>query len=133
MSFDLIVVAAPPGANEESARAVLERCFRGRDIHVEGELDLRVVGFYEDFRAVYPDHPPYGDDLHWSSMPLNTGIDHVLMNIRWSADNTVLDLIQRLANQYGLVLYDCQDDTVYLPPAGHDARALTCPPTCPPR
>jgi hypothetical protein len=29
------------------------------------------------------------------------------MNIRWSADNAVLDLIQRLAAEHGLVLYDC--------------------------
>jgi hypothetical protein len=110
-----MVVAAEPGADEASARAVLKRCFCGKDLHVEGELDQRIVGFYEDLRAFYPDHPPYDGGLPWSSMPLDTGIDHVFMKIRWSADNAVLDLIQRLATQHGLVLYDCQDATVYLP------------------
>jgi hypothetical protein len=39
------------------------------------------------------------------------------MNISWSADDVVVELIQLLAIQHGLVLYDDQDDTVYLPPA----------------
>jgi hypothetical protein len=58
VSFDLMVVAAVPGADEAAARAVVERCFRGASVHVEGELDERIVGFYEDLRAVYPDFPP---------------------------------------------------------------------------
>ncbi len=84
---------------------------------MEGELDERIVAFYEDLRAVYPDFPPYDDSTPWSSMPLDTGIDHVVMNIRWSADNAALHLIEQLAAEHGLVLYDCQDGTVCLPPA----------------
>jgi hypothetical protein len=50
-------------------------------------------------------------------MALDRGIDQVFMNIRWCADDAVLYLIQRLASEHGLVLYDPRDDTVYLPPA----------------
>lgn len=39
------------------------------------------------------------------------------MKIRWSADNAVLYLIQRLAAEHRLVLYDPQDDTIYVPQA----------------
>jgi hypothetical protein len=28
--------------------------------HVEGEINERIAGFYEDLRAVYPDFPPVG-------------------------------------------------------------------------
>jgi hypothetical protein len=116
VSFDLIVIAAPPGADEAAARAVLEHCFPGNGTHREGELDERIAGFYADLRANYPDLPPYDDNTPWSVMPLDTGIDHVVMNLRWSADDDVIDLIQQLATRHGLVLYDCQDGMVYLPP-----------------
>jgi hypothetical protein len=112
--MDLAVFAVAAGADEATARAVMEACYR-RGEHVEGDLDERIVAFYEDLRAAYPDIGPGFEDSPWSSR-LEPGIDHVFMNIRWSADNAVLDLIQRLAREHGLVLYDPQDDTVYLPP-----------------
>lgn len=111
-----MVVAAVPGADEATARALIERCNRIGAVHVEGELDERIVGFYEDLRTVYPDFPPYDDSTPWSSTPLDTGIDHVVMTIRFSAENAMVDLIQRLATKHSLVLYDPQDDTVHLPP-----------------
>jgi hypothetical protein len=46
-----------------------------------------------------------------------TGIDHVFMNISWSASDEVIEVIHRLAAEHILVLYDPQDDTVYLPMA----------------
>lgn len=114
MSFDLAVFAADPGADEASARELIERCYNYRD-HVEGDLDERIVAFYEELRAIYPDHPPYDSHAPWMSMPLAAGIDHVFMNISWSASNDVIDAIQRLAAKHILVLYDPQDDTLYLP------------------
>jgi hypothetical protein len=115
MSFDLAVVAAEPGADEATARAVIDRCYSLP--HVEGELDERVVGFYEELQAIYPDHPPYDPDAPWALMPLDTGVDHVFMNISYSADDAVIEAIERLAAQHGLVIYDPQGDAVYLPPA----------------
>jgi hypothetical protein len=112
--MDLAVFAVARGADETAARVAVEAC-SGTGEHVEGGLDERIVGFYEDLRAVYPDHPPYAQNSPWASMPLGTGIDHIFMNIRWSADDAVLELVQRLARTHGLVLYDPQDDTIYLP------------------
>lgn len=114
MSFDLAVVAAEPDADESAARQLIERCYDGRP-HVEGELDARIVAFYEELRAIYPDHAPYEEDAPWACAPLDTGIDHVFMNIRHSADMAVIDAIQRLATEHGLVLYDPQGDAIYLP------------------
>ena len=94
MSFDLAVFAADPGADEAAARELIERCYNYRN-HVEGDLDERIVALYEELRATYPDHPPYDSHTPWMSMPLATGIDHVFMNISWSASNDVIDAIQR--------------------------------------
>lgn len=115
--MDLAVFAAAPDSDEITARTLLEACYRPGD-HVEGDPDERIMAFYEDLRAVYPDFPPYDDDTPWSSMPLGIGIDHVFMNLRWSADDAVVALIQRLAAEHGLVLYDPQDDTVHRPRRG---------------
>jgi hypothetical protein len=114
MSFDLAVVAAEPGADEAAARELIERCYDRRP-HLEGDLDARIVTFYEELRAIYPDHPPHAEDAPWACAPLDTGIDHVFMNIRHSADIAVIEAIQRLATEHGLVLYDPQGDAIYLP------------------
>ena len=114
MSFDLAVVAAEPGADESAARALIERCHVRRP-HIEGELDQRIVAFYRELRAIYPDYAPHDDDSPWACAPLDTGIDHVFMNIRHSAATAVVEAIQRLAVEHGLVLYDPQGDAVYLP------------------
>jgi hypothetical protein len=116
MSFDLMVVAARRGVGEATARELIERCCASAD-HVEGDLDERIVAFYEELRAIYPDHPPDDAGAPWASTPLDTGIDHVVMSIVMSADDMVLEVIERLATRHGLVLYDPQNDTVHLPPA----------------
>jgi hypothetical protein len=113
MSFDLVVVAAQPGADEAAARALVDACYR--PVHADGDLDERIVAFYEELRALFPDYPPYDPDSPWASAPLGTGVDHVFMNIRFSTDNEVVDAIQRLAVRHGLTLYDPQGDDIYLP------------------
>jgi hypothetical protein len=50
------------------------------------------------------------------SMPLPTGIDHVIMNLSFSPRSDVaIELIQQLAAQHGLVLWDPQSREAYLP------------------
>jgi hypothetical protein len=117
VSFDLAVFAADPGADEASVRTLIDRCRADRD-HDEGELDERIVRFYETLRSIYPDHPPYDwDACPWMSMPLDVGIDHVFMNLSWSANHEVIRAIERLVAAHSLVLYDQQDGTIYLPAA----------------
>lgn len=114
VSFELVVVAAEPGADEAVVRMLLAQCLDPGG-HVEGDLDGRIVTFYEKLRAAYPDYPPYDTDAPWAAMPLATGVDHVFMNVRWSAGNEVIELVERLADEAGLALYDPQGDKVYLP------------------
>lgn len=117
VSFDLAVLAMDESADAASARAMFERCTS--ESHGEGELDERVVAFYEALRARFPDHPPYEEDSPWMSMPLGVGIDHVTMNLSFSArSDPAINAIQELASEYGLVLWDPQSEDAYLPGSG---------------
>ncbi|MEU8264816.1 hypothetical protein AB0C02_29895 [Micromonospora sp. NPDC048999] len=79
----------------------------------EGELDERIVGFYENLRAHYPDFPPYDHNSPWMDMPLNVGIDHVSMHLSFSERSTpALQLIDQLARRDDLTIYDPQGDEV---------------------
>ncbi|WP_211303041.1 hypothetical protein [Allonocardiopsis opalescens] len=69
MSFDLAVLAMDESADAAAAQAMFQRC-TSTD-HDEGELDERVVGFYERLRSRFPDHPSHGAESpcrrHWRS------------------------------------------------------------------
>jgi hypothetical protein len=114
VSFDLDVLAIDLEASDAAVRAMVRRCSSGK--HPEGELDERIVAFYESLRARYPDFPPYDDDSPWMLMPLDVGIDHVRMNMSFGPrSDPVIDLILDLASRYGLTIYDPQFDEVARP------------------
>jgi len=114
VSFDLVALAIDPGASDDAVRLMVDRC-RGA-AHPEGELDERVVGFYESLRSRYPDFPPYSDDSPWMSMPLDVGIDHVSMCLSFSERSTpAIALIVDRAEQHGLTIYDPQGDDIIRP------------------
>jgi hypothetical protein len=71
LSFDLAVLAIDGWADVSEVAAMADRC--RSSAHIEGELDDRIVGFYERLRARFPDYPPYwdSDDCPWMSMPLD--------------------------------------------------------------
>src|SRR5262245_56182178 len=79
MSYDLTVLAADPSADDAQVRAMYDRCTNWSKPHPDGDLDDRIVAFYEELRARYPDHPPYSPESPWNSTPLGLGIDHVSM------------------------------------------------------
>ncbi|TMR98965.1 hypothetical protein EJK15_10130 [Nonomuraea basaltis] len=98
----------------ETARQMFDRCNSARR-HLEGELDERIVAFYEELRAHFPDDPPYGPESPWMSMPLSVGIDHVIMHLSHSDRSTpVLEKIMELATLHGLVVYDPQFEEVFV-------------------
>jgi hypothetical protein len=114
MSFGLVVLAVNPGATDIAVRAMAERCQSLH--HPEGELDERIVGFYENLRARYADFPPYAHDSPWMDTPLNIGIDHVSMYLSFSERSTAaLQVIDQLACRYDLTIYDPQGDEVTRP------------------
>ena len=95
---------------------MVDRC--RHPVHVEGELDERIVGFYERLRARFPDYPPNSDsdDCPWMSMPLDVGIDHVFMCLSFSErSDPAITLITELATEYGLTLWDPQDGSAHKP------------------
>jgi hypothetical protein len=119
MSFDLAVLAMDASADAESVKAMFERC--SARSHAEGELDERIVAFYEELRARFPDSPPYDQSTPWMSMPLNAGIDHVIMHLSFSDRSTpAIKAILELAEAHDLVAFDPQSNDAYLPgpPAG---------------
>lgn len=82
--------------------------------HDEVELDERIAGFYE--RSRFPDHLPHGGDSPWMSMPLATGVDHVIMNLSFSPrSDAALKAIMGLAAEYQLVVWDPQSQDAHLP------------------
>ncbi|MEV6370400.1 hypothetical protein AB0L86_26295 [Micromonospora musae] len=111
MSFDLVVLAVEPSAAPEAVREMADHCTDSE--HRVGELDPRIVSFYEELRVRFPDHPPYDPASPWMSAPLNVGIDHVSMNISYSArGDEALDVVLDLAKRHGLIIYDPQGDEV---------------------
>lgn len=116
MSFDLVVLAMNPEATASEARAMAERCEYESERHPEGDIDPRIAAFYDELTRQFPDHPPYPDDSPWSNMPLSIGIDHVVMYMRTGdVSAPVINLVERLAQQHHLVVYDGHGNDVYLP------------------
>jgi hypothetical protein len=118
MSYDLTVLAADPGADDAQVRAMYDRCTNWAQPHPEGDLDDRIVAFYEELRAHYPDHPPYHPESPWNSTPLGLGIDHVSMCIgHGPRGDPAVQLVSQLARRHGLVIYDPQFSEIFRPKA----------------
>ncbi|GAA2625309.1 hypothetical protein GCM10010425_22070 [Streptomyces spororaveus] len=119
VSFDLAVLAMEASADAVAVRAMYDRCTSGS--HAEGEVDERVMGFYESLRSRFPDHPPLAGAAGaspWMSTPLSVGIDHVVMNLSFSAgSDDALRTIEELAAEYCLVIWDPQSQDAYFPPS----------------
>lgn len=114
VSFDLTVLAVDPPTTAAAVREQAARC--DQRVHAEGELDGRIVAFYEALREEFPDFPPYSDETPWASMPLGAGIDHISMCLRYgSRSDAVIPRILDLAELHDLVVYDPQDGSVYVP------------------
>lgn len=109
-----MVLAIDGWTETAEVAAMVDRC--AGPVHVEGDLDRRIVGFYERLRADFPDHPPYGDACPWASMPLDVGIDHVFLSLRFGPDaGPAIDLISALAAEYALTVWDPQDRSASRP------------------
>lgn len=114
VSFDLMVLAIDADADAGAVRTMLGRCLGNP--HPEGELDERIVAFYEQLRSRFPDDSVRYPECPWMSTPLSVGIDHVLCHISFSPRGTpAIDAITQLAAIHGLTIYDPQFDEVYGP------------------
>jgi hypothetical protein len=70
----------------------------------EGLEQLRESGSYTQ-----------AEDGPWSDLPFEQTDNLLVLNIRWSADDKVLDDIVRIGRERELVIYDPQGPSVYLP------------------
>lgn len=99
------------------ALAMVRHCNRAVR-HREGEVDGRVVAFVDALAVRFP-----LDDANspWMTTP-DVGIDHVIMNLSFSArSDSAIEAIQQLARDNDLILVDLQSDDVYPPrPRGHE-------------
>ncbi|WP_433570544.1 hypothetical protein [Streptomyces sp. CA-251247] len=109
---ELAVLAMARQAAPEVIESVARRCLA--ENHDEGEFDDRIMAFYEQLRAQYPEFLPYSDDPRppWLAAPLSVGTDHViiLMSGAMSAVPALLR-IHELAQDHGLNVVDAADLT----------------------
>lgn len=70
----------------------------------EGLAELRASGSYDQ-----------GKGGPWADLPFEQTDNLLVLNIRWSAHDGVLDDIVRLGREHELVIYDPQGPSVYLP------------------
>ena len=118
MSGTLIVWKAPRVADEDDAARLLGDYYEtGDESAFEPSAD--VARFYDEVMALYP--PLEGLDLDdpelapsWSSTPERS--DRIVsMDYVWSAPDALLEDVQRIAREHGLVFYDPQGPVVMDP------------------
>lgn len=106
----LILWKAPFVDEPDEAARLLEPFYENSDESAfEPSADVTKVA--EELLRRFPD----GDDAPWADSPPYDAERVLLLTIRWSADDAVLDAIQELAREHGLILYDPQGPVVHLP------------------
>jgi hypothetical protein len=110
MSMTLILWKAPVTDDEDEAKRLLEPYYeREDDSAFEPSADIAKVS--DELLRRFPD----ADDGPWADFPFEQTERLLVVHIRWSADDAVLDAIEQLAREHELVLYDPQGPTVRLP------------------
>ncbi len=105
MSMDLFVWKAPVTDDPDEAAKLVGRYYDEDDRSVV-EPSADIAAFAEALRSCYSDEPTdFGDDdCPWASLPFDQTDRLIALNIRWSADNSVLDAIVELAREHRLVV-----------------------------
>jgi hypothetical protein len=106
----LILWKAPLVDDSDAAKRLLQPYHeRGDDSAFEPSPDLARMA--DELRERFPE----GEDSPWASFPPDQTDRILVLDIRWAADNDVVDEIAELAQDYGLVLYDPQGPDITLP------------------
>lgn len=117
MSMTLVLWKAPVVADPDQAKALLEAYYEKEDDSAfEPSEDIARVR--EELLRRFPDDAKgeaAENSSPWADFPPEETARLLLLSIRWSADNAVLDDIVALAREHELVLYDPQGPAVYLP------------------
>lgn len=115
--MSLILWKAPVVHEAEEAEALLEPWYeRGDDSAFEASPDIARVA--DELRRRFPDDPsldPPDESSPWADLPFEQSERLLVLSLRWSADDNVLDTIVDLADEHELVLYDPQGPDIFLP------------------
>ncbi|MEV6781487.1 hypothetical protein [Streptomyces sp. NPDC051098] len=109
---ELAVLAVPPETAPGVIDSVARRCLA--ENHDEGEFDDRIMAFYEQLRAEYPEFLPYSEKPRppWLSAPLSVGTDHVVILMSGAMSAVPARLrVHELAEDHGLKVVDAADLT----------------------
>ena len=106
----LILWKAPVVDDPDKAEALLQPYYnRGDDSAFQSSADIATVS--KELLRRFPD----ADDGPWADPPPEQSDRVLLLDIRWGADNAVIDAILELAREHELVVYDPQGPDVHLP------------------
>jgi len=126
VSFDLAVLSAARPLDAEQARDAYERLASGEEWYAVLPQDDRVAQFVAALSARWPDIDTLPEDQIEAS-PWSNGFDvspaHVLLNMRWSSPDEIIQFCEATASALGLNLFDPQDGTLYAP--GREPRRAT--------
>ena len=118
MSMTLILWKAPVVREPDEADALLERFYRNGDDSAFEPCDA-IKPVWDELLRLYPDDgsvdQPEDDRSPWADFPPHVSDRLLSLDIRWGADDAVIDDIVRLAREHELVLFDPQGPDVYLP------------------
>lgn len=110
MSMTLLLWKAPVTDDTDEVERLLAPYYdHGDDSAFEPSPELDKVA--SELLRRFPDT----EDGPWADDPPAPAARVLLLGIRWSADNAVLDAIEALARAHDLVLYDPQGPDVHLP------------------
>ena len=103
-------------AAEELMRLYPIRRVSGADV-IGAMTDEERGRYTEQGLADLLEHGSYtqDEDGPWSDLPFDQTDSLLVLNIRWSAGDQVLDDILRLGRKHELVIYDPQGPSIYLP------------------
>ena len=153
MSMTLILWKGPEVRESEQAEALLKPFYDNRDDSAfEPSPTIALVA--DELRRLYPWRELSNDETvaampdeerarwkeeeleqvrgvaggePWADLPFDQTDRLLLLDIRWNADNAVIDDIIRLAREHRLVLYDPQGPDVHLPDDPVDGEPVPSP------
>jgi hypothetical protein len=116
VSFDLAVLSATRPLTADEARDAYHRLAAGEEWSAVLEPDEHIAQFVSALSARWPDLDTLPES-HLDASPWSNGFDvspaHVLLNMRWSSPDDVVEFCEVTATKLGLNLFDPQDETLY--------------------
>jgi hypothetical protein len=124
MSMTLILWKAPVIDDPDEAQRLLKPYYDHEDDSAF-EPSADIARMSDELLRRFPD----AENGPWADFPPEQSDRLLLLDIRWGADNAVLDAIAELAREHELVLYDPQGPDVTLP--GDPIESGPTPPPSP--